>query len=147
MSVWAAVALIAGGLFAGSVLAFAWDRVSAWRTMSGEPFLRDFGHTIDRADKIQPAILVVAIASTIGFALTSEGSSTVLALIGAAGFVIVLLASLAVLVPLQRRMLRSPNDPEMATMQGRWFTGHMGRTALSVVSFALVATAVALRLP
>jgi hypothetical protein len=147
MALWATIALIAAGLFAGSVVAFAWDRVSAWRTMSGEPFFRDFGHTINRADRIQPAFLVIAIASGIAFSLNAGGTGRPLGFISAAGFLIVLFASLAVLVPLQRRMLAHPNDPEMDAMRRRWFSGHLGRTALSVVSFGLLAGAVALSLP
>lgn len=144
MTLWATIVLIAGGLFAGSVLAFAWDRVSAWRELSGDIFLRDFGHTISRADKIQPALLVIAIASGIAFSLDSDGTSRLLGFIGVAGFVIVLFASLGVLVPLQRRMLRSPDDPDMESMRRRWFSGHIGRTVLSVLSFGLIASAVGL---
>jgi hypothetical protein len=146
MNVWAALLLIAGGLFAGSVVAFAWDRVSAWRSMPLQQFMTDFGHTINRADKIQPALLVVAIAAAVGYGLSATGSSRILALVGAAGFLVVMVASLGILVPLQRRILRTSLESEEAIreMQQRWFSGHIGRTALSVVSFGLVVTAAAL---
>jgi hypothetical protein len=148
MNVWAALVLIAGGVFAGSVVAFAWDRVSAWKTMPTAQFMGDFGHTINRADKIQPALLVVAIAGALGYAASTEASARVLALVGAAGFLIVMVASLGILVPLQRRILRTPLETEEAilTMRQRWFPGHIGRTVLSVISFALVVAAIALDL-
>ena len=146
MNFWAALALVAGGLFAGSVFAFAWDRVPAWRKMPSEQFLRDFGHTINRADKIQPALLVLAIAGAIGFAVTSDGATRVLALVAAGGFLAVMLASLGVMVPLQRRILRTGEDDAegIEPMQRRWFSGQVGRTVLSVASFVLAATAVSL---
>lgn len=144
MTVWALLLLIAGGLFAGSVMAFAWDRVSAWRAMPMQQFMTDFDHTINMADKIQPALLLVATVAGAGFAGSASGASQILA----AGFVVVLLASFGVLVPLQRRILRSSQEEPAAIdeMRQRWFQGALGRTVVSVVSFVLTATAVALSL-
>jgi len=148
MNLWAALVLIAGGVFTGSVVAFAWDRVTAWRTMPIQQFMGDFSHTINRADKIQPALLLVAIVGGVGYGLSEGGSVRLLALLGAGGFLVVMLASLAVLVPLQRRILKMPLDREgeVGEMQRRWFSGHIGRTALSVVSFVVVVVACALDL-
>jgi hypothetical protein len=146
MTVWAMLVLISSGLFAGSAMAFAWDRVSAWRAMPLQQFKTDFGHTINRADKIQPGLLVVAIVTGVGFGLTASGAGRILALVAAAGFLVVMLASLGILVPLQRRILHSTEE-EPATIEGmqrQWFSGHFGRTALSVASFILAATAVSL---
>jgi hypothetical protein len=148
MNVWAALLLIAGGVFAGSVVAFAWDRVSAWKAMPLQQFMTDYDHTINRADKIQPALLVVAIVAAVVYGLTATGSTRILVLVGAAGFLVVMVASLGILVPLQRRILRtSPESGEaIHEMQQRWFSGHIGRAVLSVVSFGLVVAAVALDL-
>ncbi len=68
MSVWAAVMLIAGGLFAGGAATFAWSRVPVWRTMPAAAFIEDFSQTISRTDKVQPALLVAAIAASLGYA-------------------------------------------------------------------------------
>ena len=146
MTIWAGLVIVSAGLFTGSVIAFAWDRVSAWRTMPLQQFFGDFGHTINRADKIQPALLVVAIATGTVFGLNSTGLARTLALVASGGFLVVMSASLGVLVPLQRRILRSTNeDPDtLEGMRRRWFSGHLGRTTLSVVSFILAATAVVL---
>jgi len=146
MTVWSILVLVSGGLFAGSAMAFAWDRVSAWRVMPLQQFMTDFGHTINRADRIQPALLLVAIVTGVGFGLTASGAARILALISAAGFLVVMLASLGILVPLQRRLLRATEEEPgtIGGMQRQWFSGHFGRTALSVASFILAATAVSL---
>ena len=144
MEIWAALMLFAGGLFAGGAATFAWSRVPIWRQMHSREFVTDFGETIRRTDKVQPALLVVAAVSAIGHAVTADGSARLLAALGAGGFIVVLLASLAVLVPLQRRIVStSPSDTEAVdAMRTRWFTGNLGRSLLSVGSFALMVAAV-----
>ena len=144
MNAWGAVAVVGGGLFAGGVLSFTWARVPIWRSMKVPQFLPDFAQTIDRADKVQPALLTVAIGSAIAFAVSADQEARLLALVGTVGFAITMLASLAVLVPLQRRMIRTGNDPAtpIDAMRQRWFQGHLGRTVLSLVSFAFLAAAV-----
>ena len=143
MSAWASPMLIAGGLFAGGAATFAWSRVPIWRRMPVQGFIGDFEETLRRTDKVQPALLVVAIVSAAGFALTSEGSARVLALVGAAGFVVTLTASIAILVPLQRRIVATPPAEAKAIgeMRVRWFSGHLGRSMLAVASFVGVAVA------
>jgi hypothetical protein len=143
MEILAALMLIAGGLFAGGAATFAWSRVPIWRRMALPKFVRDFEQTIRWTDKVQPGLLVVATVSAIGFAATAEGAARLLAALGAAGFVVVLLASLAILVPLQRRIVSTPlsetNDVE--AMRLRWFSGNLGRSLLAVVSFSLLVVA------
>src|SRR5918997_7208336 len=129
MSAWASLMVIAGGLFAGGTATFAWSRVPIWRRMPVQEFIGDFRETLRRTDKVQPALLVAAIVSAAGFALAADGSARVLALVGAAGFATTLVASLALLVPLQRRIVATP--PEEAKtideMRARWFRGNVGR--------------------
>ena len=141
MSVWSALMLIAGGLFAGGSASFAWSRVPIWRTMPASAFVDDFSQTLRRTDKVQPALLVVAIAASIGFAVTGDGAERVLAVVGAAGFLAVLIASVAVLVPLQRRIVDCPRPEAIGEMRGRWFRGNLGRSAVSVAAFAATAVA------
>jgi hypothetical protein len=141
--VWAALMLLAGGLFAGGAATFAWSRVPIWRRMALTEFVGDFEQTIRWTDKIQPALLVVAAASAVAFAVTAEGSARVFAAVGAAGFLLVLVASVAVLVPLQRRIIATPpaETERIEEMRTRWFGGNLGRSILSVASFALVVIA------
>jgi anthrone oxygenase-like protein len=146
MSTWASLMLIAGGLFAGGAATFAWSRVPIWRRMPVEEFIGDFEQTLRRTDKVQPALLVAAIVSAVGFALTADGSGRVLALVGAAGFVVTLAASLALLVPLQRRIVATAPAEAKAIdeMRARWFRGNLGRSILAVASFVAVVVAATL---
>jgi hypothetical protein len=146
MSTWASLMVIAGGLFAGGAATFAWSRVPIWRRMPVQEFIGDFEQTLHRTDKVQPALLVAAIFSATGFALTADGSARVLALVGAAGFVVTLAASLAFLVPLQRRIVATPPAEAKAIeeMRARWFRGNLGRSMLAAASFVAVAVAATL---
>ncbi len=62
---------------------------------------------------------------------------------GTGGFVAVLIGSLAVLVPLQRRIIECPDPEAVGEMRQRWFSGHIGRSFLSVLSFVATALAAA----
>ena len=141
MSIWSIIMVSAGGLFAGGAATFAWSRVPIWRTMPTAAFVDDFARTISRTDKVQPTLLIVAIVASAGVAATHAGLSRVLALVGAVGFLVVLIASLAVLVPLQRRIISSPDSEALGEMRERWFGGNLARSTLSVIAF--VATAIA----
>ena len=140
---WAALMLVAGGLFAGGAATFAWSRVPIWRRLPPSEFVSDFEQTIRRTDKVQPALLVVAAVSAIGFAVTAHGSARLFAALGAGGFILVLLASVAVLVPLQRRIIALPlaQGADIDAMRLRWFSGNLGRALLSVTSFVLTVVA------
>ncbi len=142
--IWAPLMVVAGGLFAGGAATFSWSRVPIWRTMPVAEFGEDFSATIHRTDKVQPALLVAAIASGVGFAFTvDEGSARVLTWLGVAGFVATLFASVAVLVPLQRRIISAAREQQagIEEMRSRWFRGHLGRSVLSTMSFLGVALA------
>ena len=141
MSVWAGVMVVAGGLFAGGTASFTWSRVPIWRRLPATAFVDDFAATVDRTDKVQPALLVVAMAAAVGFGVTARGTARVLALVGAAGFLVTLIASVTVLVPLQRTMIRSQQPEAIEEMRLRWFRGHTGRSVLSVATFAVTAIA------
>ena len=146
MNAWASLMLIAGGLFAGGATTFAWSRVPIWRRMPVREFIGDFEETLRRTDKVQPALLVAAIVSAAGFVLTAEGPARVLASVGAAGFAATLAASIALLVPLQRRIVATPPAEAGAIdkMRARWFRGHLGRSILVTASFVAVAVAATL---
>jgi hypothetical protein len=143
MSAWASLMLIAGGLFAGGAATFAWSRVPIWRRMPVQEFVSDFEETLRRTDKVQPALLAAAIVSASAFVLTADGPARVLALIGAAGFVVTLAASIAILVPLQRRIVATSaaEAKVIDEMRARWFRGHLGRSMLAAASFVAVAVA------
>lgn len=145
MNLWAILMLVSGGLFTGGVSVFAWERVPLWRSMPLPQFRIDFASAIHKADRVQPALLLVAIVTAVGFGVTATGAARSLALIGASGFIVTLIASGAVLVPLQRRIIASSQQQPVAveTMRRRWFGGHLGRSVVAVASFILVAAAAA----
>ena len=144
MDVWASLMLVSAGAFAGGAATFSWSRVPIWRSMELAPFGNDFSATISRTDKVQPALLVVAILSAVGFAVAADGSARAFAWLGAAGFIVTLVASVAVLVPLQRRIIADAptGRPELEGMRDRWFRGHLGRSVLSMASFVSTVLAV-----
>lgn len=142
MNLWAAVMLVAAGLFAGGATSFAWSRVGIWRQMPVPEFIDDFAQTIHRTDKVQSALLLVAIVASVGFAATAEATARILALLGAGCLLATLLASVAVLVPLQRKIIRSTQPQPVESLRRRWFRGHLGRSALSVVAFVVTTFAV-----
>src|SRR5918992_2865588 len=82
---WEIPMLVTGGLFAGVVAFVAWERIPAWRSMDAAEFQRHFRHSIHKADRLQPALLVVWLASTIGFAVATDGTAGALAAVAGGG--------------------------------------------------------------
>jgi hypothetical protein len=143
MNVFEALMLVGAGLFAGGALTFAWSRAPIWRSMPLPYFLEDFAQTLRLTDKVQPALLLTGAASAAVFAATSDGAAALLAAAGAAGLLLALVGSVAVLVPLQRRLIAigAANGETIAEMRARWLRGNLGRSILATVSFALIAAA------
>ncbi len=138
--------LLCGGLFAGGVLTLAWNRLPAWRGMERSSFADDFGRAINVADRLQPFLLVIAILAGAVFALNSEGLAQGLAIAAIVGFLLTLVLSLAILVPLQRRILATYKEADdFEAMRARWLQGHTGRTVVSLISFLLAVIAVSVR--
>jgi hypothetical protein len=127
---WAVPMLLSGGLFAGGVAAIARERVPAWRASDPVVFQTGFAHTLRRVDRLQPALLVGCLGSTIGFAASTGGAARTLAALAAGGLLVVLVGSVAWLVPIQRRLVASGSAPPSAAV------------ALACFALAVVATAV-----
>jgi hypothetical protein len=141
---WAVPMLISGGLFVGGVISIAWERVPAWRATDLSDFRIGFVHTLRRVDHLQPALLVVCLGSTIGFASSAGGAARTLAALAAGGFLVVLVGSAALLVPIQRRLVASGSAPPSADIEElrtQWLRGHLVRTAVALACFALAVVA------
>jgi hypothetical protein len=139
---WAISMLISGALFAGGVVSIAWERVPAWRAAELADFRVAFAHTLRRVDRLQPALLVACLVSTVGFALGADGQAQVPALVAAAGFLAVLIGSGALLVPIQRRLVQADLPaPEAERLRTLWLRGHVVRTVLAVAALVLVVVA------
>jgi hypothetical protein len=140
---WATVMMVSGGLFAGGVLSIAAERVPAWRRIQLPDFRIGFSHTLRRVDRLQPALLWICLLSTIGFAVTAAGAARTLAVVAAAGFLLILIGSVAWLIPIQRT-LKAGTDLPPATVEGlrsRWLRGHLVRTVVGVAVFIVAAVA------
>jgi len=140
--VWATSMLISGALFAGGVVSIAWERLPVWRAAELADFRVAFAHTLRRVDRLQPALLVVCLVSTIGFALAADGQAQVPALVAAAGFLAVLIGSGALLVPVQRRLVQADlPSPEAERLRTLWLRGHVVRTVVAVAALVLAVVA------
>jgi hypothetical protein len=122
------------------------ERVLAWRATDLSTFRIGFASTLRRVDRLQPALLVGCLGSTIGFASSAGGTARTLAALAAGGLLVVLVGSLAWPVPLQRRLVASgpaPPPAAVAALRARWLGGHLARTVLALACFALAVAATA----
>ena len=142
---WAVLMLLAGGLFAGGSATFAWSRVPIWRRLALADFARDFEATLRWTDRVQPALLVLAIGSGAAFAVSVQDEARLLGALGTAALALVLILSLAILVPLQRTIIAIAADPaasaRVEAMRRRWFTGNRGRSLVAVTGYVLLVVA------
>jgi Domain of unknown function (DUF1772) len=143
---WAIAMVVSGGLFAGGVVSIALERVPAWRTGGTADFRTSFVHTLRRVDRLQPALLSIWLIATIGFALTETGPARTLALVAAAGSLLILAGSVMWLVPIQRSVKSGTDQAgtDLERLRARWVRGHLARTvgAVSLLIVAVVATTV-----
>jgi hypothetical protein len=141
---WAVPMLLSGGLFVGGLVSIAWERVPAWRASDLLAFRTGFAHTLRRVDRLQPALLVVCLGSTIGFAGSADAAARTLAALAAGGLGVVLVGSVAVLVPIQRRLVApgvAPPPAAAEVLRARWLGGHLIRTAVALACFVLAVAA------
>jgi hypothetical protein len=133
------VIVLLSGVFAAGTIAAAL-RSRSWFAMDRSRFKIDFARTIAVADKLQPALAVGAIAAIAGYVIGSSESGEQFA-IGAGSILFgIIVVSVAVLVPLQRRIIsRSESDAVTERLQSRWVRGHAGRTGAALVAFLLAA--------
>jgi Domain of unknown function (DUF1772) len=142
MIAWEVPMVLAGALFTGGVVWFAWMRIPAWKTMAPADAEADFADSIRRADRVQPALLVITLAGATAFSLNATGSGRALALGAIAGLVLTLVGSGAILVPLQRRIIRAPVvDARVEELRRLWSAGHLVRTTVALTSFVLLTLA------
>jgi ABC-type nitrate/sulfonate/bicarbonate transport system permease component len=134
------VMLVSGALFVAGVVPIAWERAPAWRAADYATLRADFAHTLRRMDRLQPALLLLSIVSTIGFAI----SASTLAGLAAACFFAVLVGSSAGLVPIQRRLVDPTLDlsaADVERLRTRWLGRHLIRTVVALAAFVLLVVA------
>jgi len=141
---WAISMLISGGLFTGGVVSIAWERIPAWRESELAAFRPAFGHTLRRMDRLQPALLLTTLISTIGFAAGAGDSARAFAVAAAAGFLLILAWSGVWLVPIQRRLVASAAEEpprELERLKRQWLRGHLIRAIVAQAALTLAALA------
>lgn len=140
----AAIMLISSGLAVSGVFSIAWERAPAWRAEDSETFRRGITHTLRRVDKLQPALFVLCLVSSVAFAIVAAGRSTVLSALAAACTVAVLAISGLREVPIQQKLMDPDlrlGDRDVAQMRVRWLGGHQVRTGFALAAFALLVAA------
>lgn len=143
MDIVSIIMLLAGGMFVGGALAVTFNRIPTWSRLGPADYKKSLDQTIRVADTLQPILLVMALISTLIFGVRAEGVASILAFAAVVGYAVVLAASLIILVPLQRKIVSSADQsPQLHSMRQKWQAGHIGRTTLSAVAFALAASAV-----
>lgn len=141
---WSILMLIGGALFVAGVVPIAWERAPAWRAADSATFRGEFAHTLRRVDRLQPALLVVCLVSSVGFAVSASGTARALAGLAASGFLAVLVGSGAGLATIQRRLVDPESDlsaADVKRLRTRWLRRHLIRTAVALVAFVLLAVA------
>jgi hypothetical protein len=136
--------LITGALFVSSVFSIAWERAPVWRAEEIAPFRVDFAHTVRRVDRLQPPLLLVTLALSIGFAISASGTASVFAGVAALCLGAILVVSTTRLVPIQNRISDPESDlsgAEVERLRTRWLSGHLIRTAFALVAFVLLVVA------
>lgn len=139
---WTILMLISGGLFAGGVTSIAWERAPAWKATDPAAFQATFAHTLQRMDRLQPALLAAYLAATVGVAISTSGAARTLAALAAGSALIILVGSVAWLVPLQRKLIAHAPQVSAADIQrlrAQWLGGHLARTAAALACLLLAA--------
>jgi Domain of unknown function (DUF1772) len=141
---WSIVMLIGAALFVAGVVPIAWERAPAWHAADAGTFRVEFAHTLRRMDRLQPALLLVCLVSSVGFAVSASGTARTLAGVAASCFLAVLVGSGAGLVPIQRRLIDPRSELSAADaerLRTRWLRGHLIRTVVALVAFLLLVVA------
>jgi uncharacterized membrane protein len=137
--------LMACGLWAGVILTFQVERINLWARMPIEQFAVDFRRSLFRVDPLQP--ILAALASIVGgyFAWFSLGTPRLLAWVGVALMVFVVVASIVIAEPINSRFRDLPEGqlPDGAERYRiAWRRFHTARTIFTLAAFACCAGAV-----
>jgi hypothetical protein len=136
--------LVPGGVFTGSAVFVAYERVPIWSRMDVATYAVDFRRSLRRADPTQPVLLVLTVMSSVAFAVAARGAARALALAGAGCLVAVLTASLTLGEPINsqfRRRAEGVVPPDVEGLRRTWARLHVARATVAVVAFALLVAA------
>jgi hypothetical protein len=140
----AIIMLVAGGLFTGGLVWYAWERVWIWRRLSLEQFAVDFRRSVLRADPAMPILLVVCGAAGGMFASLTEGGARTLALLGVGLLAVILVSSIMLAEPINsqfRRRAEGAIPPDAERLRSVWRRFHLVRTGLGLAALACLVAA------
>jgi hypothetical protein len=139
---WAVPMLLSGGLFPGGLVAIAWERVPAWRASDPLDFRSGLRTRCDGWTACSRRCWLSASAHRSALPAARAAPRT-LAALAAGGLLVVLVGSVAWLVPIQRRLVASGSPPRSAVeaLRARWCGGHLVRSAVELACFVLAVVA------
>jgi hypothetical protein len=144
---WAVAMLLTGGLFAGAVFAVSWGFTPLWQKLPANQFKSQLADFTKTSNVVQPLMALAAIISSIGYAASCHGMGVTLSTLAACGYILAILFSAAIVMPLQRKILVAKvSQSDISSMRAIWINYHYLRTVLVIVSFALSCGAVAVHL-
>jgi|SRR5262245_1148028 len=139
------VMLGSGGLFTGGVVWYAWERIWIWRRLGLTEYAVDFRRSLRKADPALPILLVICACAAAAFAWQTSGAGRILATAGIVPLAIILVSSIVLAEPINNQFRRRPEGvapPGAERLRLIWRRFHLIRTALAVVAFAFIVTAV-----
>jgi hypothetical protein len=140
------VMLVFGGLFSGAILIVAVERVNLWRRMPVEQYAVDLRRSLYRLDPLIPIMGTLSGLAAVVFALHSADRAAMLAWIGVALIVVIMVASIALAEPMNSKFRRLPEGqaPEgVERLRIAWRRFHWARTVVALGVVACLAAAVA----
>jgi len=138
------VMLAAGGIFAGALVWYAWERVWIWRRLTLSEYAVDFRRSLRKADPAMPILLLICAAAAAVFAWRTEDSARVLAAAAIALLATILVSSLIIAEPINskfRRRAEGVVPPNADRLRQLWRRFHLVRATLGFAAYVLLVAA------
>jgi hypothetical protein len=138
------VMLTAGGIFAGGLIWYAWERVWIWRRLTLAEYAIDFRRSLRKADPAMPILLLICATAAVVFASRTDQAARTLAMASIALLAAILVSSLVIAEPINSQFRRRPEGvvpPEADRLRRLWRRFHLARAALGVAAYVLLVVA------
>jgi len=138
------VMLAFGGLYSGTILIYAVDRVHLWRRMPVVQYVVDFRRSLYHADPLIPIMGILSELGAVVFALNSGDRAAVLAWIGLALIALIIVASIALAEPINSKFRGLPEGQapdRVEQLRITWCRFHRARTVVALGARACLVAA------
>jgi Domain of unknown function (DUF1772) len=138
------VMLAFGGLYSGTILIYAVDRVHLWRRMPVVQYMVDFRRSLYHADPLIPIMGILSELGAVVFALNSGDRAAVLAWIGLALIALIIVASIALAEPINSKFRGLPEGQapdRVEQLRITWCRFHRARTVVALGARACLVAA------